>query len=357
MHVSHLILRNFRNYGHVDIEFDKKLNIIVGDNAEGKTNIVEAIHFLSFARSFRTTETLDLIKNTCQFATIEARVEEDTIHKDIVALLTSSGKKITCNGKQVKRVSDLSSLVNVLVFQPKDSLMFNDSPIVRRNFLDINLSKKSPIYLEALMKVEKLLRERNSLLKSDKIDDIQLKVVTEQLIAQEEIIVRYRQAYIGEINKVLSKIISSIKGENEVAELVYKQFVKADDHFTDSATRAYTRTLESDKKHKMTQVGIHREDIQLLLNGKDISTYGSQGENRLAVIALKVAPYFLVEDKEKRPIVVLDDVLSELDADHRKRLIKFMSKFEQVFITATETDVLNASIYEVSKHTITRRNA
>lgn len=357
MRISHLILRNFRNYGNIDVKFEKNINIIVGKNAEGKTNIVEAIHFLSLAKSFRTSETLDLIKNKCHFATIEARVEENTTHKDIVALLTSSGKKITCNGKQIKKISDLSNLVNVIVFQPKDCLMFNDSPVVRRNFLDINLSKKSPIYLQSLMKVEKLLKERNALLKQDKPDDVQLEVVTKQLILEEETIVRYRQAYVSEINKILSKIITVLKGENESAELVYKQFAKADDQFVQNATRAYARSLESDKKNKMTQIGIHREDISMVLNGNDISSYGSQGENRIAVIALKIAPYFLIEEKEKRPIVVLDDVLSELDEEHKKRLMQFLSKFEQVFITATDTNIHNASIYEVSKHTITRRNA
>lgn len=357
MIISRLILRNFRNYGYLDARFDPKLNIIVGDNAEGKTNIVEAIHFLSLARSFRTSETPDLIKNSCQFATIEARVEEDTIRKDIVALLTPSGKKITCNGKQVKKISDLSNLVNVIVFQPKDSLMFQDSPLVRRNFLNVSLSKKSPIYLETLMRYEHFLKERNKLLKEDDVDLLQLSVVTEQLINEEETIVRYRQAYVDQINGVLSKIITSIKGEKEQALLVYEPFVRADDKFKESSMRAYERAQESDIKHKATQNGVHREDIKLMLNGQNIAVYGSQGENRIAVLALTLAPYFLIEEKEKRPIIVLDDVFSELDKEHEKRLIRFLSKFEQVFITATDTDIYDASIYEVKKHEITRRNA
>lgn len=357
MIVSNLVLRNFRNYDWLDVKFEKGINFIVGDNAAGKTNIVEAIHFLSLARSFRTSKNTDLIKERRQFATIEARVEEDTTHKSIVAILTPSHKKISCNGKPIKRISDLSDLINVIVFEPKDSLMFNDSPMVRRNFLDINLSKKSKGYLESLMIFEKLLNERNAILKKEELDLVQLEVVTDQLIDVQESIVKYRQLFVGEINKLLSKVIESIKGDNESAYLEYEPYVKFEKNYKQIATRAYEKNLESDIKHKMTQVGIHREDFKMILNGNDVSTYGSQGENRIAVIALKLTPYFLIEDKDKKPIIVLDDVMSELDQEHKKRLIKFLRKFEQVFITSTSSNVSNTSIYEVNKHIVTRRNA
>lgn len=357
MIVSKIILRNYRNYDNVELEFSPKLNVLVGDNAVGKTNIVEAIYFLSLARSFRTSESNELIKNKRQFATIEARVEENTTHKDIVAIITPSGKKLTCNGKQVKRISELSSLINVIIFEPKDSLMFHDSPLVRRNFLDINLSKKSVVYLENLMSFEKLLKERNAILKEDNIDRVQLDIVTKQLISTQETICKYRQAYIAELNNVLPKIISNLKGEKNELRLEYSPFVKCDEHFIKNATRAYERNLESDIKHKVTQIGIHREDMSMIYKGHDISTHGSQGENRVAVIALKLAPYFLIEEGGKKPIVVLDDVMSELDKDVRVNLTKFLKKLEQVFITSTEINIKDASVYEVTKTSITRRNA
>lgn len=357
MIIKSLTLRNFRNYDYAKVEFDPKLNVIVGDNAAGKTNLVEAIYFLSLARSFRTSETSDLIKNKRQYSEIEAKVEQDTINKDIVALMTSSSKKFVCNDKPIRKLSDLSKLINVIVFEPKDTLMFSDSPLVRRNFLDINLSKKSPIYLENLMVFEKLLRERNAILKSDIVDKIQLKVVTDQMIVVEETICKYRAAYINEINNILSKLITKLKGENQTAQLVYMPFMKIDDKFKSSCTRAYESNIESDVKHRMTQIGIHREDIKMILNGKDISEQGSQGENRIAVIALKVAPFFLIEDKAQKPIVILDDVMSELDDEHKKRLLTFVRELEQVFITTTKTNIKDASIYEVSQHIVTRRNA
>jgi len=357
MIVSRLILRNFRNYERLEARFDPKLNVILGDNASGKTNIVEAIYFLSLARSFRTSETSELIKNGRQFASIEARVEEDTIHKNIVAVLTPNSKKITCNKKQIKKLSELSSLINVIVFEPKDALMFSDSPLVRRNFLDINLSKKSPVYLENLMSFDRLLKERNALLKEDDVNEVQLKVVTSQLIAVQEVLCKYRKAYINEINNVLQKIITNIKGSKEEAHLEYLPFVKLDGDFVTNATRAYERNLESDIRHKVTQLGIHREDMKLILNGYDISTHGSQGENRIAVIALKLSSYFIIEDKDKKPIIILDDAMSELDKTHQERLLEFVGKLGQVFITSTKLNVKNASIYEVKKADITRRNA
>lgn len=357
MIVKNLVLRNFRNYDFAKVEFDPKLNIIVGKNAAGKTNIVEAIYFLSLARSFRTSEYGELIKNKRQYSEIEARVEQDTINKDIVALMTSSSKKFTCNDKPVKKLSDLSQLINVIVFEPKDTLMFSDSPLVRRNYLNINLSKKSPIYLENLMVFEKLLKERNAILKSDEVDKLQLDVVTEQMIAVEETICRYRAAYISEINNILSRLITKLKGKEEKAELVYLPFIKLDDKFKNSCARAYAHNVESDIKHKATQLGIHREDMKMILNGKDIALQGSQGENRIAVIALKLAPYFLIEEKEKKPIIILDDVMSELDEEHKQRLLTFVKGLEQVFITATKTNITDAAIFEVSEHIITRRNA
>ena len=129
-----------------------------------------------------------------------------------------------------------------------------------------------------------------------------------------------------------------------------------DEKFSQACARAYEKNLESDIKHKATQIGIHREDFSLSLNGKDIATHGSQGENRLVVIALKLAPYFLIEDEAEKPIVVLDDALSELDYIHRQRLIKFVAKMNQVFITATELNVSNATIFVVNHQNITRRN-
>lgn len=357
MIVNRLVLRDFRNYDSLDLTFLKGLNIITGANGSGKTNIVEAIYFLSIARSFRSVETSQLIMFKRPFARIEAEVELEDTKKNIVAVLTPNSKKLLVNNKPIRKLSELSKLLNVIAFEPKDALLFLGSPQNRRNYLDINLSKKSPIYLENLIKYEKLLKERNAVLKCEKIDDVQLSVITKQIIDVSYLIDKYRLAYIYEINRVLTKIINSLMEKQYQAELKYEPFAQLDDKFIERATRAYERTLASDKKHKATQIGIHREDIKMFIDGKDIATSASQGENRIAVIALKLAPYFLIEEKEAKPIVVLDDVMSELDEVHQLKLVDFLRKFEQVFITSTKTNIQNASIYEVKEHKVTRRNA
>ena len=281
-----------------------------------------------------------------------------TVHKDkSFEFITKVPPVAVLIKKAIKKLSDLSKLVNVIIFEPKDSLMFSDAPLVRRNYIDVNLSKKSDIYLENLMIFEKLLRERNAILKSDDIDYVQLNVITEQLVDVEETICKYRMAYISEINSVLSKIVSNIKGENEQIKLEYLPFVRIDTNFKEIALQMYKNNEESDIKHKATQLGIHREDFKMILNGADISQQGSQGENRIAVIALKIAPYFLIEDEGKKPIIILDDVMSELDQEHKLRLVTFLRSLKQVFITSTNTTIKNASVYEVKEHNVTRRNA
>ena len=357
MIIEKLKLRNFRNYENLEIEFDPKLNIIIGNNAEGKTNIVEAIHFLSLARSFRTNENADLIKKGASTAMIEAKVGDLPIKKNITAQLTSSGKKIICNGKPIRKLSELSEFVNVIIFEPKDSLMFNDSPSVRRYFLDVSISKNSKRYLESLIEYDKLLKERNKILKFDNIDMNQLFVVTKQLVNISETIINERISYINKINNLLPKIIHAIKGEKEEAQIEYNPFIEPGEDYITRAYDAYMLKIDEDIKRKTTTIGIHREDYKMIINNQDVSIYGSQGENRIAVIALKLSPYFLIEEKEKKPIIVLDDVMSELDKIRQERLLSFLRKFGQVFITSTKTNATNASIYEVKNHIVKRRNA
>ena len=339
MIVKSLGIKNFRNHVLGEYEFGDGLNIITGPNASGKTNIVEAIYYLSLARSFRGVEDADIINHKSEISQIDAVVVEGSIKRNIRILITKRGRSVLVNGKKVSRLSELSKCVNVLLFEPKDVMLFRGSPKERRNFLDINLSKQFPIYLEYISRYEKALKQRNEILKSGNIDKNLLDASTETLVKYAGPIINYRAMFVKDINDILIKITHALTGVRDKIEITYRPFVNMSSDYQSIALEAFNRSLESDLRHKATSIGIHREDISVSLNGKEIGTYGSQGENRLVALALKLSPYFLITDKDRKPVVVLDDVMSELDPKHREQLIKFLRKFEQVFITDTKLEI------------------
>ena len=356
MILTHLRLRNFRTYESLDLPLDKGLNIIVGPNAVGKSNLAEAIHYLSLARSWRTSDENVLIKESSPSAVIQARVEEGRLTREIEIEIGKTEKKIWVNGKKIKRLSELVRLVNVTCFAPEDVRLFSSSPGERRNYLDIALSKQSNDYFNLIGNYNRLLKERNSLLKSDNVDMTLLDVLTEQLASVAEPIVHYRTMFIASINSVLPEVVKRIRGDDAAVELVYKACARDDGTFRDKIRLAFKESLSSDLMRKMTSIGPHRDDFVLKLNGKDISRFGSQGENRMAVLALKLAPSFLIEDEEKKPICVLDDVASELDEQHIIDLAGLLKTFPQVFVTTTNLTIDGASYIDVSANTAIRRS-
>ena len=343
MIIKSLSIRDFRNHSSKNLSFNPGINVITGPNASGKTNIVEAAYYLSLARSFRGVDDEDLIAHEAECAEINSQIIEGVVKRNIRILITKKGRSVLINGKKVSKVSDLAKCVNVLLFEPKDVLLFRGSPKERRNFLDINLSKQFPAYLEYISRYEKALKQRNELLKSGNCDENLLNTTTELLVKYAGPIINYRAMYVKDINDILIKITRALTGVNEKIEIQYRPFVPMSADYQTAALEAFNRSLDNDLKHKATSIGIHREDISVSLNGREIGTYGSQGENRLVSLALKLSPYFMIKDEDKKPIVVLDDVMSELDEIHQRRLISFLRKFSQVFITGTELEIDGAT--------------
>ena len=351
MIIKRIGLKNFRNHQSLSFNFTDHLNVITGLNAVGKTNIVEAIYYLSLGRSFRGNEDVDLIKKNHERAEIDAAILEGELTRKIKIIITKTGRVVMINGKNISKLSELSKCVNVILFQPKDVMLFSGPPRDRRNFLDIAISKKSSIYLDYISRYDKVLKERNDLLKMDKVDQTLLDVTTELMVKLSGSIISYRQMYVKDINDILNKITRALTGGKGQFELKYYPFVPYDADYQENAKKAFKRAEESDFKHKQTSIGIHREDISISLNGRDIATFGSQGENRIAALALKLSPYFLIEDKDKKPIIVLDDVMSELDHNNQERLIKFLRKFNQVFITGTKLDIPDCNHLKINSQT------
>jgi len=356
MILERLVLTNFRTYERLDLEFGEKANLILGSNASGKTNLAEAVYFLSLARSWRTLEEKNLIRFGCDSASIRAYVRGGSLHREILIELTPQGKRIFLNGKPLRRLSELSRLVNVLLFSPEDVRLFEGPPGERRAFLDVSLSKRSNDYLALIGRQASLLKSRTALLKDGGRDKALLEVITEQLIEVEEPIVRYRTMYVTSLNAILPSLLARLRGVKARCCLVYRSFVKDDGSFKEHARKAYAESLEGDLIHKSTSVGTHREDFRFKLEDRDVAEFGSQGENRMAALALKLSPYFLIEEAEKKPICVLDDVTSELDVDNAGRLLGYLSELGQSFLTATDLSLQGASVFEVANHNATRRN-
>lgn len=356
MRLSRLELRDWRCYDSLKLELEDGLTVIEGGNGEGKTNIAEAIYYLSLAHSWRSSEDTPLRRVGCQNSLVRACVCEGGFRRLIEVRLSREGKRILLNDKPVRRLSELSTLVNVLLFTPEDTELFTASPSLRRNFLDVNISKVDVGYLNSIGSYRHLLVERNGALKLEKGDRSYVEVLTDQMVEVQKSIVLKRFAYVERLNEALSTLASRLFGQTRSVRLVYRPFIYPDDKFTEEAKKAYQRSLETDLLRKSTSVGVHREDFQLLLDGKDVGTYGSQGENRLSAIALKLCPYFLIEEEGKKPIAVLDDVYSELDGFHASSLTALLKDMGQVFVTATDLKIQGASYIEVAAHQARRRN-
>lgn len=350
MIIESLTLKNFRSHNYASFDFKNGINVITGPNACGKTTVVEAIYYLSLARSFRANDDDNLIQVGKERSDIEAIVRNGSLKRNIHIVIDKNFKKIFVNDKPVKRLSELAKINNVIVFEPKDVLFFKDNPRIRRSFIDISISKQSPSYFDYISRYDKVLKERNELLKQDNVDKVLLETTTEMLIKLSGPIVSYRQMYLKNINDILNQVIKEISNKNMELVVVYRPFVPYTKEFNKNALELFAKSQDNDIRKKSTNVGIHREDIRVNLNGKDVASFASQGENRLIALALKLSPYFLIENSGDRPIIILDDAMSELDELHQKKLIAFIKKFEQVFITATRLEIKGASHYQIKEN-------
>ena len=348
MIIKSLKLVNFRNYSDLECDFTNGINFIYGNNASGKTNLVESIYCLSIARSFRTNISSNLINNKNKQAYIKTKIDFNGSNKCVEIIFSDVGKTISIDGKKVSKLSELNKITNCIYFIPKDVDLLRDSPKERRFFLNVNVSKENSAYLEEMASYEKLLKERNNLLKSEKVNLNLLDVVTNQMISLSKNIYYKRKSYIDKLNVKFKDIYNKISGNASNAKVIYLPFIKESDDYESLAKTAYKNSLENDLKNKITGIGIHKEDFFVVMNGKNLAKFGSQGENRMAVLALKICPYFLIDDEKLKPVVILDDVLSELDKTHEKMLLNFLNNINQVFVTSTKKyEINNATYYQV----------
>lgn len=364
MKINRLTLNHFRNYSHFETNFDEGLNIIVGDNAQGKTNLLEAIYFMSTLRSFRTQSDKDLIQFDQDYFKVNCEIENDLGQKNCQVVVFKNGKSIKVNQTIIKKSSEYIGTLNCVSFSPSDLNFFSESPRVRRKFMDIEATKLSKRYLHHLNNYFLLLKQRNALLKQPKVDDEVLNILTRQLIDDMWEIVSYRYEMIEFLNQRTQILF------NQMTQLDYQIEIRLNTEFNPSDQESFKkRMLEKmnqnkprDIYFKVTHSGCHRDDIETLMNGVDINSIASQGQKRLVLISLKLALIeFITSKLNETPILLLDDVFSELDTHHQHLFLENCPKDIQTILTTTSVDQLNQlnremTLFEISEgHLVTRR--
>lgn len=337
MIVNNLKLKNFRNYDLLDISLDQSTNIFYGDNAQGKTNILESVYLAATTKSHRGTKDRDMIQFQQDEAHIEMTVEKNNVPFQIDMHLKKNGAKgIAINKIPIKKASELFGIVNVVFFSPEDLNIIKDGPSERRRFIDLELSQLDKVYLSDLSNYNKILNQRNKLLKDlyDRNDLLQtLDIWDMQLVKYGCKIIDRRKLFIEQVNKIISNIHNKLTGDREKLEVFYEPEVESTDF-----ERILSKNRERDMKFKSTSVGPHRDDICFLANGIDIRKFGSQGQQRTTALSLKLSEIELVKETiHDKPILLLDDVLSELDKNRQNYLLDSIQDI-QTLITCTGLD-------------------
>ena len=340
MWVKKLKLYQFRNYEELNVDFQKGVNLIQGDNGKGKTSLVEAIGLLPLSKSLRTNDDKEMIQIEKNFARIECVIQKD-VEEKIRIVISRQGKSIELNGQELKKISDLAGVVKVVSFLPKDAELFKSSPSNRRKVIDSNMSMLDKKYILELGLYNKYLERIRNLLKNENIDMVHLKVLVEELANVGVNILARRKQFIKLLNEEIKYINKYIEGDESKIEIVYKPDVDEVDEkkYCLTVLEKIEQQIKTNKQTKGLIRGVHQDDININYGGRDLAIYGSQGQNRISVIALKLSLIRLIKNKfNEEPIVILDDVLSELDEKHQKKLIQLLNRIEQVFLTGTQID-------------------
>lgn len=340
MYVKELRLNCFRNYNDETFKFCPETNIIHGNNAQGKTNALEAVYLFSIGKSFRTQQDRELISFDEANTKIEVLFEDKTRENHIeITVRRDRRKQIKINGVPISKMGELIGLFTVVLFSPDELNLTKGSPNARRRFLDIAVSQMRPKYYHILRRYNRILEQRNNLIKKlKKTNDKSLKdtlcVWNEKLADYGMAVVTYRKQFVGDLREYAKMIHKEISGED--FEVVYKTSFSSKEEFLEKLNSSLSREVEVG----FTLFGPHRDDLDIYTDGKDIKTYGSQGQHRSAVLALKLAEAdMMYEDSGEYPVLLLDDIMSELDSERRAYLSSKI-KDKQVIITCTDVDDL-----------------
>ncbi len=401
MKINSIILENFRNYKNLELDFDESRNIIVGENAQGKTNLIEAIYLTAFAKSFRTNNTADLVRFGESNGRVSTDITSEDLDKNINISLRSDGKKmIRKDGKAIRKTTELLNNVVVIIFSPDDLRIIKDSPDRRRSFINRELSQMRPRYYEIFKRYNDALKQKNALLKgyfnikkktftradnlslndeipedskpgengrsrfdnSRQFNEEMLDVYDKQLADNGYEIIRYRKEFVEMLSEEAGDIMRKISGGKEELTIQYKtscNYITAPEG-REILYSQFRHNRDRDIYSGSATLGPHRDDIEFFINGKEAKKYGSQGQQRTIALSLKLAEIRIAKRLlEEPPVLLLDDVLSELDLERQKFLVNEIDDV-QLFITSAELndevikDLRGGTLFRIEEGTVTR---
>ena len=343
MYIKETELVNFRNYEKAELKFHRKVNIFTGNNAQGKTNLLEAVYISAFGRSFRFGNDNEMIKlgeNLCRVKTLAERDDRET---SVEIAIGKKEKGVKINGVKIKKTAELLENILIVVFSPEDLKIIKGEPDKRRSFMDRELSQIRPSYYSDLASYRKALMQRNALLKEKRAKKQDFDVWDLGLSEYGTRVIQKRKDFIEKIKRISEKTHKSITDGKENLDIIYDASVYAGENTKEAFLFKLKENLSTDILRGNTEAGPHRDDLKISINGLDIRKFGSQGQQRTAALSLKLAELALIkEETGEEAILLLDDVLSELDSDRQKYLIKTLRDV-QLFITATE---INSEVYK-----------
>jgi len=353
MYINKIKLHNFRNYEEQEIELNKNINVIYGNNAQGKTNILEAIFLSSFGKSFRTSKEKEMIRFGQENLIVETEYKKSD-RDGKIKIEIANKKQIAVNGIKIKKLSEILGNINIVIFTPEDINILKDGPANRRRFLDMMIGQLRPNYVHNLNLYLQTLEQRNNYLKQIKEQnkpEEMLEIWDEKLAEYGEKVYKYRVDFVDKIIQKINIIHKKITDQNE--ELIIE-------YTSNCGNREdYLKLLKERRKLDIikgfTTKGVHRDDFVIYINGKEVNIYGSQGQNRTVILSLKLAELNVVYDEiGEYPILLLDDFMSELDEKRRKNFLENIEN-TQVIITGTdkiELQNLDYNLYHIDKGNI-----
>lgn len=368
MNLQQIDLLHYRNYSELHVSTDRDLNIFLGQNAQGKTNLLEAIYVMALSKSHRTSKDKELIQWDQPFASIQCQVSKKYGDITLDLRFNTQGKKARINGLEQRKLSDFIGSINAVMFAPEDLAIVKGSPSVRRKFIDMEIGQINPSYIYHLSQYQKLITQRNHFLKNERggRNSSLLSVWNEQLANLAVKIIKKRKQFIEKLQVWAETIHSGITGNKEQLLIRYINSTDLDateeeSKFVEQFMIKLSEVAEQEFRRGVSLLGPHRDDLAFYINGMDVQSFGSQGQQRTAALSLKLAEIELIhQEVGEYPVLLLDDVLSELDPFRQSHLLKTIFPKVQTFVTTTSVDGIddntlsNAAVFYVEQGEIRR---